>query len=116
VNFPVAATAPPQALRLPARGSLFWQAVAPLAALAAATLTMPVCGNGTLTQGIVYLAWGQAPILLAMCLTMGGLVLVARGRPLLGAPPRSGEDHETVGVHVQERSDLPETAAAELGQ
>jgi hypothetical protein len=39
-----------------------------------------------------------------------------RGRPLLGALPRSGEDHEAVGVHVQERLDLLETAAAELGQ
>src|SRR5674476_1247029 len=36
---------------------------------------------------VVYLAWGQAPFLLAMCFTMGGLALLARGRPLLGALP-----------------------------
>ena len=70
MNLPAAATSPPQAVSLPARGSLFWLAVAP----------------------------------------------VARGRPLPGALPWSGEDHEAVGVHVQERFDLPETAAAELGQ
>ena len=39
------------------------------------------------TVMVVYLAWGQAPFLLAMCLTMGGLVLLARGHPLLGALP-----------------------------
>ena len=36
---------------------------------------------------VVYLAWGQGPFLLAMCLTLGGLALLARGRPLLGALP-----------------------------
>jgi hypothetical protein len=36
---------------------------------------------------VVYLAWGQSPFLLAMSLTMAGLVLVARGRPYLGAVP-----------------------------
>ena len=36
---------------------------------------------------VVYLAWGQSPFLLAMCLTMGGLVLLARRRPLLAALP-----------------------------
>ncbi len=70
MNLAAAATSPPQALRLPARGALFWPAVAP----------------------------------------------VARGRPLPGALPWSGEDREAVGLHVQERFDLPETAAAELGQ
>ena len=34
---------------------------------------------------VVYLAWGQSPFLLAMSLTMAGLVLVARARPYLGA-------------------------------
>jgi len=169
VNSPVATIEVPRALRLPARGSLFWLAVAPLAALAVATLAMHVFGisggddpahlykiallrdgqsviwdnywyggsYGTLTYGIVYywlaqfvpgvlltvvtggllpllfhlylrdgwgvrarapawtlaavmvvyLAWGQAPFLLAMCFTMGGLALLARGRPLLGALP-----------------------------
>ena len=36
---------------------------------------------------VVYLAWGQSPFLLAMCLTMTGLVLLARGRPYLAALP-----------------------------
>jgi hypothetical protein len=36
---------------------------------------------------IVYLAWGQSPFLLAMSLTMGGLALLARGRPYLAALP-----------------------------
>ncbi len=34
---------------------------------------------------VVYLAWGQSPFLLAMCLTMGGLALLARGRPYVAA-------------------------------
>jgi len=38
---------------------------------------------------VVYLAWGQSPFLLAMCLTMGGLVLLARRRPVLAALPCS---------------------------
>ncbi len=169
MNSPVAAFEAPRALRLPARGSLLWLAVAPLAALAVAMLAMHVLGvsggddpahlyklallregqsviwdnywyggsYGALTYGIVYywlaqfvpgvlltvlaggllpllfhlylrdgwgvrarapawtlaavmvvyLAWGQAPFLLAMCLTMGGLALLARGHPLLGALP-----------------------------
>ncbi|HEY5386510.1 MAG TPA: hypothetical protein VIL79_01270 [Thermoleophilia bacterium] len=169
MNYPAATVAPPRALRLPARGSLFWLAVLPLAALAAAMLAMHLLGvsggddpahlykiallrdgqsviwdnywyggsYGTLTYGIVYywlaqfvpgailtvvsggllpllfhlylrdgwgvrrrapawtlaavmvvyLAWGQSPFLLAMCLTMGGLVLLARGHSLLGALP-----------------------------
>lgn len=36
---------------------------------------------------VVYLAWGQSPFLLAMSLTMAGLVLVARRRPYMGAVP-----------------------------
>ena len=36
---------------------------------------------------VVYLAWGQSPFLLAMSLTMAGLVLVARRRPYVGAVP-----------------------------
>jgi len=44
VNSPVATIEVPRALRLPARGSLFWLAVAPLAALAVATLAMHVFG------------------------------------------------------------------------
>jgi len=169
VSSPVATIAVTRALRLPARGSLFWLAVAPLAALAVAALAMHIFGvsggddpahlykiallrdgqsviwdnywyggsYGALTYGIVYywlaqfvpgvlltvvtggllpllfhlylrdgwgvrgrapawtlaavmvvyLAWGQAPFLLAMCLTMCGLVLLARGRPLLAALP-----------------------------
>ncbi len=36
---------------------------------------------------VVYLAWGQSPFLVALCLTMLGLVLLARGRPVLAALP-----------------------------
>jgi hypothetical protein len=36
---------------------------------------------------VVYLAWGQSPFLFALCLTMAGLVLLARGHPLLAAVP-----------------------------
>ena len=35
----------------------------------------------------VYLAHGQDPFVLALALTLGGLALLARGRPLLGAVP-----------------------------
>ena len=44
MSSPVAALEAPRALRLPARGSLFWLAVAPLAALAVAMLAMHVFG------------------------------------------------------------------------
>jgi len=36
---------------------------------------------------VVYLAWGQSPFLFALCLTMAGLVFLARGHPLLAALP-----------------------------
>jgi hypothetical protein len=36
---------------------------------------------------VVYLAWGQAPFLLAMSLTMAGLALLARRHPFLAALP-----------------------------
>ncbi len=36
---------------------------------------------------VVYLAWGQSPFLLALCLTMAGIALLARGHPLLAAIP-----------------------------
>ncbi len=36
---------------------------------------------------VVYLAWGQSPFLFALCLTMGGLVLLAAGHPLAAAVP-----------------------------
>lgn len=36
---------------------------------------------------VLYLAWGQSPFLLALCLTMLGLVVLARGRPALAALP-----------------------------
>jgi hypothetical protein len=36
---------------------------------------------------VLYLAWGQSPFLLALCLSMAGVVLLGRGRPLLAALP-----------------------------
>jgi hypothetical protein len=39
------------------------------------------------TVMVVYLAWGQSPFLLALALTMAGLVLLARGHPVLAAVP-----------------------------
>ena len=36
---------------------------------------------------VVYLAWGQSPFLLGLCLTMGGIVLLGRRHPLLAALP-----------------------------
>lgn len=159
----------PRELHIPARASLFWLAVAPVAALAVAGLLMHFFGfpggddpahlykiamlrdgqsviwdnywyggsYGAITYGIVYywaaqfvpgivlaavaggslpllfflylrdgwhvgdrraawllavilvvyLAWGQSPFLVALCLTMAGLVLLVRGRPLLAAVP-----------------------------
>lgn len=36
---------------------------------------------------VVYLAWGQSPFLLALCLAVSGLLALARGHPLLAALP-----------------------------
>jgi hypothetical protein len=47
----------------------------------------PVAGWALAAVMVVYLAWGQSPFLLAMCLTMAGLVLLARRRPWLAALP-----------------------------
>ncbi len=169
MSTPAVLVARARSLRVPRRGSLVWLAVVPVAALAAALLTMHLAGvsggddpahlykiallkhgqsvlwdnywyggsYGAITYGlvyywlaqfipgavitvlsggllplffylylkdawgvrdsgaawalaavmVVYLAWGQSPFLLAMCLTMGGLVLLARRRPLLAALP-----------------------------
>lgn len=167
MSSPAAVLLAPRAVRWPARGSLVWLFLAPVAALALAGLAMYLLGisggddpahlykiallrdgqsvlwdnywyggsYGALTYGlvyywlaqfipgvvltvlaggslpvlfhvylrdgwgvtsrapawtlavvmVVYLAWGQSPFLLAMSLTMGGLALLARGRPYLAA-------------------------------
>lgn len=169
MSSPVAALPATRAVRWPARGSLVWLTVAPIAAVALASLAMHVLGvpggddpahlykiallrhgqsviwdnywyggsYGALTYGlvyywlaqfvpgalitvlaggslpvlfhlylrdgwgissrapawtlaavmVVYLAWGQSPFLLAMSLTVAGLVLIARGRPYVAAVP-----------------------------
>jgi alkylation response protein AidB-like acyl-CoA dehydrogenase len=78
VNSPVATIEVPRALRLPARGSLFWLAVAPLAALAVAALAMHVFGisggDGTLTYGIVYYLLAQFVPGVLLTVVTGGLL------------------------------------------
>jgi len=134
VNSPVATIEVPRALRLPARGSLSWLAVAPLAV---ATLAMRVFGisggDGTLTYGIAYYWLAQFVPGVLLTVVTGGLLpllfhlylrdgswedgALPHGRALLHKDPYGFMvfTAPAAGVYAL-RFDLARTAEAELRQ